>query len=98
MEKIASDIILKPVITERSMENMQERKYTFKVKKDANKFEIAKALEELFGVKVQKVRTMNCKGRYVRQGATGGYRPDWKKAIVTLTEDSKGIEFFDGMF
>lgn len=92
------DIILRPIITERSMEGMQDKKYTFKVAKKANKVEIARAIEKLFNVKVQKVHTMNCKGRYVRQGATGGYRSDWKKAIVTLTEDSKTIEFFDNMF
>ncbi len=98
MNMTAQDIILRPVVTECSMKGMQNRKYTFKVAKKANKIEIAKAVEELFGVKVAKVNTMNCKGRYVRQGATGGYRPDWKKAIVTLTEDSKTIEFFDNMF
>ncbi len=98
MSKTAHDIILRPVVTEHTMEGMQDRKYTFKVAKAANKIEIKQAIEELFGVKVLKVHTMNCKGRYVRQGATGGYRPDWKKAIVTLTEDSKTIEFFDNMF
>ncbi len=96
--KVAQDIILRPIVTERSMEGMQDKKYTFKVAKDANKIEIAKAVETLFGVSVAKVNTMNCKGRYVRQGQTGGYRPNWKKAIVTLKEDSKGIEFFENMF
>lgn len=94
----AQDIILKPIITESSMENVALKKYTFKVKKDANKIEIAKACEKLFGVKVAKVNTMNCKGRFKRMGRNEGYKPDWKKAIVTLTEDSKTIEFFDGMF
>lgn len=98
MNALAQEIILRPVVTERSMEGMQNKKYTFKVAKKAGKLEIKKAVEELFGVKVSKVNTMNCKGRYVRQGRTGGYRPDWKKAIVTLTEDSKTIEFFDNMF
>ena len=95
--KAAQDIILKPVITERSMENIQMKKYTFKVANDANKVEIAKAVEELFGVKVAKVNTISMRGRLKRQGRTMGYRPDWKKAIVTLTEGSKTIEFFEGM-
>ncbi|MCL2013451.1 MAG: 50S ribosomal protein L23 [Oscillospiraceae bacterium] len=97
MQKTAQDIIIKPIITERSMEGMEQKKYTFKVDKKANKIEIGKSVERLFGVKVAKVRTMNCKGRFVRQGRTSGYRSDWKKAIVTLTEDSKTIEFFEGM-
>ncbi len=97
MIKTAQDIIIKPIITERSMEGLQMGKYTFKVAKNANKIEIAKAVEELFGVKVDKVNTMNCKGRFKRMGRTAGYTPDWKKAIVTLVEGSKTIEFFDGM-
>lgn len=95
--KNAQDIIVKPIITERSMALLAEKKYTFKVCKDANKIEIAKAIENLFNVKVAKVNTMNCKGRFKRMGRTEGYKPDWKKAIVTLTEDSKTIEFFEGM-
>ncbi len=98
MNTAPQDIILKPIVTEKSMVGMQNRKYTFQVAKKAGKVEIAKAVEKLFDVKVKKVNTMNCKGRYVRQGATGGYRPDWKKAIVTLTDESKTIEFFDNMF
>lgn len=97
MIKTAQDIIMKPIITERSMENIALKKYTFKVAKDANKIEIAKACEELFGVKVSKVNTLNVKGHYKRQGRSEGYTSDWKKAIVTLTEDSKTIEFFEGM-
>jgi len=97
MVKTAHDIIIKPIITERSMENIALKKYTFKVTKTANKFEIAKAVEEVFGVKVSKVNTMIVKGRFKRQGKTQGYTPDWKKAIVTLAEGSKGIEFFEGM-
>ena len=93
--KTAHDIILKPVITEASMQGIANKKYTFQVAKDANKIEIAKAVAELFGVKVAKVNTIN--GKYRRQGIKGGYTPDWKKAIVTLTEDSKSIEFFDSM-
>ncbi len=96
--KTAQDIIVKPIITERSMSLVALKKYTFKVAKDSNKIEIAKAVEELFGVKVAAVNTMNVKGRYKRQGRYEGYQSDWKKAIVTLTEDSKTIEFFDGMF
>ena len=95
--KAAQDIILKPVITEASMSGIADMKYTFKVAKDANKIEIAKAVEELFGVKVAKVNTMNCRGRQKRMGMHVGMTPSWKKAIVTLTEDSKNIEFFDGM-
>ena len=97
MEKIASDIILKPIITEDSMERLENGKYTFKVAKDATKVEIAKAVEELFGVKVASVNTMNCRGRAKRVGLSRGTTPAWKKAIVTLTADSKTIEFFDGM-
>lgn len=97
MTKVAQDIIIKPIITESSMENMAFKKYTFKVLKSANKIEIAKACEELFGVKVKKVNTISVKGRFKRMGRNEGYKPDWKKAIVTLTEDSKTIEFFEGM-
>ena len=95
--KAPQDIILRPVITEASMANVQLRKYTFRVAKDANKIEIAKAVEELFGVSVAKVNTMNVPGRFKRQGMNAGYKPDWKKAIVTLKADSKGIEFFESM-
>lgn len=97
MEKTARDIILSPIITERSMSNLQNKKYTFKVAPWSNKIEIAKAVEELFKVEVEKVNTMNCKGRYVRHGRSFGYRSNWKKAIVKLAENSKTIEFFDNM-
>ena len=97
MSKLAQDIILRPIITEESMMGVSEKKYTFKVAKDANKIEIAKAVEELFGVKVAKVNTMNVRGHLRRQGIHQGYTASWKKAIVTLTEDSKTIDFFDGM-
>lgn len=98
MMKAAQDIILRPIITEGSMIAASERKYTFQVAKDSNKIEIAKAIETLFaGVKVSKVNTMNCKGRAKRVGMNAGYKPDWKKAIVTLTEDSKAIEVFDSL-
>ena len=97
MSKIAQDIILRPIITEESMMGVSDKKYTFKVAKDANKIEIAKAVETLFGVKVSKVNTMNVRGHLRRQGMNQGYTASWKKAIVTLTEDSKTIDFFDGM-
>ena len=96
--KAAQDIILKPVITEKSMDDLQTGKYTFKVAKDANKSEIKKAVEQLFGVEVAKVNTMNCSGRTKRVGRYVGKTSDWKKAIITLTEDSKAIEFFEGMY
>ena len=95
--KAAQDIILKPVITEKSMADLQTGKYTFKVAKDANKSEIKKAVEQLFGVEVAKVNTMNCLGRTKRVGRYVGKTSDWKKAIITLTEGSKAIEFFEGM-
>jgi len=95
--KKAQDIILAPVITEKSMYGVAEKKYTFKVANDANKIEIAQAVEKLFDVDVAKVNTISVRGRYKRMGRYDGYRPDWKKAIVTLTEDSKTIEFFEGM-
>ena len=95
--KAPQDIILKPIITEASMDGMNLKKYTFKVDVDAGKIEIARAAEELFGVKVKKVNTMNCIGRSKRMGMTMGKKPDWKKAIITLKEDSKPIEFFESM-
>ena len=97
MIRTAQDVIIKPIITEATMAALQMKKYTFKVATDANKIEIAKAVETVFGVKVKAVNTMNVNGRAKRQGIHKGYQPDWKKAIVTLTEDSKGIEFFESM-
>ena len=93
----AYDIIIKPVVTERSMENMESKRYTFKVDTRANKSEIKKAVETIFGVKVKQVNTMNITGKKKRMGANVGKRPDWKKAIATLTEDSKEIEFFESI-
>ena len=96
--KTAYDIIRRPVITEQSMADTEAKKYVFEVAKDATKIDIAKAVEEIFGVKVVTVKTLhvNCKlkrtGRY-----PAGRRPSWKKAVVTLSEDSKSIEFFEGM-
>ena len=95
--KLAQDIIIKPIITEASMMGIVSKKYTFKVASDANKVEIAKAVEELFGVKVAKVNTVTVNGKMRRYGRFEGYTASWKKAIVTLTEDSKTFEFFDGM-
>ena len=95
--KHPQDIIIKPVITEASMMGVAFKKYTFKVANDANKIEIAKAVEELFGVKVAKVNTTTVNGKMRRYGRFEGYKASWKKAVVTLTEDSKTIEFFDGM-
>jgi large subunit ribosomal protein L23 len=96
--KTAQDIIIKPVITEKSMDGLQVGKYTFKVAKDATKPEIKKAIEKLFGVEVAKVTTMNVNGKMKRLGRYEGMTASWKKAIVTLTEDSKAIEFFEGMY
>ena len=97
MSKLAQDIILRPIITEASMDGTAFKKYTFKVDKNANKIEIAKAVEELFGVEVLKVNTINVLGKFRRHDKHTGYTPAWKKASVTLTENSKTIEFFDGM-
>lgn len=91
------DLIRRPIITEKSMDSMADKKYTFEVDKKANKTEIKNAIEQVFGVKVKSVNTMNMLGKMKRQGAHMGRRASWKKAIVTLTEDSKTIEFFEGM-
>ena len=94
----AYDVIIRPVVSERSYDLMEQGKYTFEVAKSANKIEIAKAVEEIFGVKVAKVNTLNMQGKEKRTGRfPAGRRPSWKKAMVTLTEDSKTIEFFEGM-
>ena len=94
---MAHDVIIKPIITEKTMGAMQSKKYTFKVSKEAGKIEIAKAVEEIFKVKVSKVNTLKVRGKFRRKGKYSGYTPSWKKAYVTLTEDSKGLEFFEGM-
>ena len=93
----AFDVIIAPVVTEKCNALMQEKKYTFKVANDATKIDIARACEELFGVKVAKVNTVNVSGHKRRMGRYEGYTADWKKAIVTLKADSKTIEFFDGL-
>ena len=98
MQFVPQDIIISPVITERSTDSLKDRKYTFKVDKKANKIEIRQAVEALFtGVKVDKVNTMNVRGQLRKQRGKQGYTSSWKKAIVTLAEGSKTIEFFDGM-
>ena len=91
------DVIVKPIISEKSMDQSADKKYTFQVALGANKIEIKKAVEEIFGVKVEKVTTCRVLGKVKRMGATSGKRSDWKKAVVKLTADSKTIEFFDGM-
>ena len=91
------DVIKRPLITEQSMDMMAENKYTFEVVKTATKPEIREAVEEIFGVKVDKVQTLRTMGKTKRMGVHVGKRADFKKAIVTLTEDSKNIEFFEGM-
>ena len=95
--KMVQDIIIKPIITEASMDKLADKKYTFKVAKNATKPEIANAVEEMFGVKVATVNTINMKKKPKRLGVHFGYTSEWKKAIVTLTADSKTIEFFDGL-
>ena len=96
--KSAYDIILRPIITEQSMEHIDLKKYVFEVAKDANKIEIKKAVEEIFGVTVDKVNTLNMKGKQKRSGRyPPGFQRSWKKAVVKLTPDSKTIEYFEGM-
>lgn len=91
------DVIIKPVISETSMDNAQVKKYTFKVATNANKTEVKKAVEEIFGVQVEKVNIMNVQGKVKRMGKYVGRTAATKKAIVTLTEKSKEIEFFQGL-
>lgn len=93
----ARDIIIKPIITEKSMSGLQEKKYVFEVAKAADKPMIKKAVEEIFDVKVKKVNTMNKRGKNKRVGVHTGLTKSWKKAVVTLTEDSKTIAFFDSL-
>ena len=92
------DIIRRPVITEQSMADVADKKYVFMVDIDSNKTEIKEAVETIFGVKVAKVNTLNMDGKEKRMGRMpAGRRPSWKKAVVTLTADSKTIELFEGM-
>ena len=95
--RTAYDVIIKPVISETSMDNAQEKKYTFKVARDANKTEVKLAVEEIFGVEVEKVNVMNVQGKVKRMGRNVGRTAASKKAIVTLTDGSKEIEFFQGL-
>ena len=90
-------IIIKPVLTEKGYDGIASKKYTFYVKKDANKTQIKLAVEKIFGVQVAKVNTVTCKGKLKRMGRNEGYTPDRKKAIVTLKADSKAIEFFESL-
>ena len=96
--KTAYDIIIRPVITEQSMEDLDIKKYVFEVAKDANKIEIKKAVEEIFGVKVIRVTTAIVPGKEKRQGnKPKGMTSEWKKAVVKLSRNSKNIEIFEGM-
>ena len=95
---IAQDIVIRPIITEKSMQDITKKKYVFEVAKNATKIDVAKAVEELFkGAKVAKVNTVHVRGRLKRQGRFEGYTRSWKKAYVQLTDASKPIEFFEGM-
>ena len=95
--KNAYDVIITPVITEQSMDVAADKKYTFKVAPTANKTQVKAAVEEIFGVEVAKVNIMNYNGKLKRMGRFAGYTPSYKKAVVTLTPDSKEIEFFQGL-
>ena len=97
MKLVSHDIIRRPIITEKSMAQMGEKKYTFVVDVHANKSQIKRAVEEVFGVKVDEVKTARILGKIKRVGVHIGKRPDYKKAVVKLTESSKAIEFFEGM-
>lgn len=97
MKLTSHDIIRNPIITEKSMASMAEKKYTFIVHADANKSQIKRAVEEVFNVKVEAVNTINGLGKTKRMGVHVGKRADYKKAVVKLTEESNGIEFFEGM-
>lgn len=97
MKLTSHDIIRKPIVTEKSMAEMQDKKYTFVVDVHANKTQIKKAVEEVFGVTVEDVKTANIMGKTKRVGVHIGKRADYKKAVVKLTADSKTIEFFEGM-
>ena len=91
------DIIVSPVLTEKSYDGIQAKKYTFKVAKNATKTQIKTAVEDIFGVKVARVNTINVDGKKKRMGRSEGYTSDYKKAVVFLTEDSKAIEFFESL-
>ena len=95
--KTGYDVIIRPIITENSMDMAEEKKYAFKVAKDANKTEVRKAIEEIFGVDVAKVNVVNVNGKKKRMGRTMGTTSSYKKAVVTLTPDSKEIEIFQDL-
>ena len=95
--KFAHDVIVRPIISEKSMDGIAYKAYTFEVAKNANKTEIRQAVESIFDVKVDKVNTIRTMGKIKRQGRYAGRTPEIKKAIVTLKADSKGIEFFESM-
>ena len=95
--KSGYDVILKPIITEQSMDMSADKKYVFKVVDTANKTEVRQAIEEIFGVDVAKVNIMNVNGKVKRMGRTVGRTASYKKAIVTLAADSKEIEIFQGL-
>ena len=95
--KTPYDVIIKPVVSERSMDDAADKKYTFKVAKDATKTDIKAAVEEAFGVEVKKVNTANYDGKKKIQGRFVGKTLSYKKAVVTLTDSSKAIEFFEGL-
>lgn len=95
--KLSQDIIIKPIITERSMDMLADKRYVFKVQSDATKPEIAAAIEEMFGVEVASVNTISMKKKPKRLGVHAGYSGEWKKAIVSLKPSSKTIAFFDSM-
>ena len=98
MARTAYDVIIRPIITEQSMEDLDIKKYAFEVAKDANKVEIKQAIEEIFGVTVINVTTATVRGKKKRQGALpAGYQKTWKKAVVKLSADSKDIELFQDM-
>ena len=91
------EVILRPLLTEKSYATIKDKKYTFVVAKDANKTEIKLEIEKRFDVQVEKVNTLNCHGKLKRMGRTQGYTSDYKKAVVTLKKDSKGIAFFESL-
>ncbi|MDE6302817.1 MAG: 50S ribosomal protein L23 [Clostridia bacterium] len=93
----AYDIIIEPILSEKSYDGISEKKYTFKVAKNATKSQVKAAVEQIFGVKVAKVNTSNYDGKLKRMGRNEGRRPAFKKAIVSLTAESKAIEFFESL-
>ena len=95
--KSIENVIVRPLITEKSMESLAEKRYVFEVERSATKADIAAAVEKMFGVEVASVNTINMKKKPKRLGVHMGYTSEWKKAVVTLTEDSKTIAFFDSM-